>query len=111
LRRRSQPRLGRLAIRHPLSIAVSYTRPTVVYSRTYAIGRFGGAPRGYPGPPRNSFLAVVGGFAAHDRQKKDGCGEGATFPTPLCVSPILGYRDASFRSQSIDPAQGIPISG
>src|SRR4029079_15362557 len=35
----------------------------------------------------SSFPLVFGGFAAEDQRKKDICGEGCTFPTPLCVSP------------------------
>src|SRR5207247_3188617 len=60
--------------------------------RTYASGRFGAV--GYPlgVPPGISFPPVVGGSAAHNGRKKRICGEGCTFPTPLCVRPTIATR-------------------
>ena len=46
----------------------------------------------------SSFLLVVGGFAAHDQQNKDSCGEGYTFPTPLRNFAIKYTHAAAKRS-------------
>src|SRR5205085_2590943 len=72
-----------------LHVATISDRPLACGIWFFSIGltQAGGLEGG--SPPRISLSARGRRQSRRPRAAVDGCGEGCTFPTPLCVNPIL----------------------